>query len=682
MQERKDSRDSLRFDNVEGSAPSANARVRQNSFSPDKHEIGWDSYLRYFLEYKAYIASLVFVSMVLVVFVFQNKDYSAKAGFKIEAGQDLTSNILSDSLMGVRPSQNSLSDISERAYIKAQSASFYEELAREVLSSTDFGYIRFKLGEERKDWVEFIKKTLFSHEPKANEEYIRNRIAEHLDNTIRVDKGGDNNLFFTIVSKNKELTKEILVLLKTKAASILIKHPLREAASALKILEQTEQNIYEQLDSLGSEILVLQKRHNTLIPEELPERYSNLRFEVEKGVLENLVAQKTLAGKLAKLRSSYVGSSSAALGARDYDLQKETDLAQKELASLKAAGDTLKNKLADLNKDFKDLPVFSSKIEKIQLRKSILLEKLRKLTEQLSLAKISLEKVRSAISDLKLNERVQKTGTIKLMAKSLFLFGAVLTGFFALLYYKQSLMPVLMRKADLDQVGIPVAATFPKNSLDSGSQDMFSSSHPRAAAIKEFYHRHVNGHRWLLFASVGKERGQQREILDLAAFALARGRKVCVYSLNSKSFGKRRFKKLLSRYPETFSFEEQEKSKRGAVLANKKTTRKFLNSRPSDELVFVCAPNFSSSPNALILSQTVDKVFVMAKLFQTSASSIRKLLKRHNSLASALGEKFLFVLGNALPYDDINTYIPSRAIGNNNGDYSSGDENEKIRKIA
>lgn len=664
MDRREPTNTPLSFENLE-SLKAPELAIKPTAYAPDKNNIGLDSYLRYFLEYKRIILVFSCLSFLFIAAIFQNKDYKVKMGFKVEAGQDLTSNILSESLLGVKSSKNSLGNITERAFVKAQSVSFYEELAKATLSEEKFGYIKYKLGEERKGWVEFAKEQFFSKPHDEHEEYLLNRVSEHLEKIITVNKKADSNLFFNIKTKNKKLTKEVLDLVKLKAGEILIKDPLTEAYGALKILEETEVKIFRELDSLSEKALDLQKQHGTLSPEELPQRYSSMRFEMEKGILENLIQEKAILGKLSKLNRDKNNE----LAGYDFEAKKRQESLKQDLAATKNTGNFLVKELNELDSNFKDLPLFSAEVEKIHLRKKILMEKIQKLTEQISLAKISYEKVKSSLSNLNLSERIEQTGTLKILTKTIVTGLTLITLFLALLYYKQSLFPLLLRKEDLEQNQLKLAAIFPKKNKRIAHMGESLHSDPRAMAMGAFYQQHIKGSRWFALAPICANSDFAEEFHELAGHLIGRGHKVCLYNLSSMdSKSKRLFRKMESAAPELFTFKTEQACDGQKRLANKKRIRKFLNSRPNDELVFIWSPNLEKSPNTLIISQITDKTFVNAKLFTSSASSIRNLLKQHARLPSQLREKFAFTLSNANPYDDINTFIP-----NSN---ASGDDNE------
>ncbi|MCO4753738.1 MAG: hypothetical protein KC478_04615, partial [Bacteriovoracaceae bacterium] len=150
MSNKTEQNNSLQFQNVEKLNQSV---YPHNEIESSEEELPssfptWECYLRYFFEYKKLIIISAITIPMIVFTLFQNKFYKANVGFKIEPGQDLTSNILSDSLMGIRSNKNSLANIPQRALSKAQSTSFYQELAQVVLSNPDYLHTRYKLVEE------------------------------------------------------------------------------------------------------------------------------------------------------------------------------------------------------------------------------------------------------------------------------------------------------------------------------------------------------------------------------------------------------------------------------------------------------------------------------------------------------------------------------------------------------
>ena len=153
-----------------------------------KWQPSWEHIARYFLEYKSTILTVSILTPFLLFSLFQNRLYKSQVGFKIEPGQDLTSNILSDSLLGIRPNKNSLDNIPERALITARSTSFYQELSDIVIEHRDHKHIKFKLGEERKGWVEFLKKKLLGKIEVDGKERLHSRISEQLEQVVKVKK--------------------------------------------------------------------------------------------------------------------------------------------------------------------------------------------------------------------------------------------------------------------------------------------------------------------------------------------------------------------------------------------------------------------------------------------------------------------------------------------------------------
>ena len=140
---------SLQFQNME--VLDQEAAVSENILDvQSKWEPSWEHIARYFLEYKSTILTVSILTPFLLFSLFQNRLYKSQVGFKIEPGQDLTSNILSDSLLGIRPNKNSLDNIPERALITARSTSFYQELSDIVIEHRDHKHIKFKLGRKGK----------------------------------------------------------------------------------------------------------------------------------------------------------------------------------------------------------------------------------------------------------------------------------------------------------------------------------------------------------------------------------------------------------------------------------------------------------------------------------------------------------------------------------------------------
>lgn len=635
-----------------------------STFGPDQHSYSLDQYFRYFMQYKKLIIAIAIIVPVLAFTMYQNKDFNAQVAFKVEPEQDLTSNILSDSLLGVGKQKTALSGLIDRLVISAQSKTFFDQMAKEVIENDKYAFTKYKLGLERKPWLEFIKRTIFNLDIQNEEDYIYSRISEHLENVLEASKSGEQSIYFNVSTKSKELTKNIQMLVKEHAGKLLIEEPLNESENALKILEETEANIFQELDSLGEQILGLQKKHNTLMPTELPARYANIRLEIEKSLLDNLVKTKTAQSKLRKLKAGLKG------GLANFEANKEIETIQKEITALKGAKSSLNTKLDGMAKDFGDLPKFSSEMERIELRKKILLGKLHKLTEQLSLAKITHEKVKSSLDYLDINEKIKTVGQIKILVKTMVTtFTLLLVGLFGI-YYKQSLFPKLMRPEDLDGLPVPIGATIPFGKISSEDNATDYHTNPRSLAMQSFYHKQIKGHRWFTIAPVSKAGKWQKDIYDLIGFMLNRGQKVTVLDMGQK--GAEKLEEFENLHEGKFSFYQSGNDNSKTDFVNKREIRRFLNSRDKKELIFILSQDLESSPNGLFLSMLTDKTFAMASLFKTSNNSIQKFFKQRDRVPASLGQKFSFVLGNAMPYDDIKTFIAS-------GDVNQGENDEDAK---
>ena len=658
MNKKEEQTHSLYFDNMEVLTPkqsvsSCSVKVESN-WTPS-----WENILRYFLEYKTALVATSVLIPILLFSLFQNRVYKATVGFKIEPGQDLTSNILSDSILGIRSNKNSLDNIPERALAKASSMSFYQELTDIVISEQEYDFIKFKLGEERKGWVEFVKKKLLGKIQLSGQEQIHSRISEQLEQVITVKKKGENNILFTVGTKNIGLTKDIQKLIKDQSAKLLVKDPLAEAKGALKIIEDSESAIFEELDNLDSRILNLQSEFKTLIPQELPARYSSMRLEIEKGILKNVTQERQLQKKIKQLTIKSKKDQTF-----DYSIEKEKEELLKELTGLKAGTKHLTRSLATLESEYKELPEFSSKIEKYTLRKKILLEKLNKLTEQISLAKISYEKVKTSITNLNTNEKIQVTSTLKILVKTLIVSLTLIGMLIAGLYYKQSLFPVLMSKNQLVLPENSLAVTIPK--ISSRRDSHITDNHPRKIALENFYNAQISSLKWISITSISKNPNMGIEVKSLLEIMLARGKKVILIKLDEANFEKKHVKRLKKAYAKDFEFIELNSKSYKNEFPNKRAIRKVMNSHAESDHLVVLTDNLDASPDGLIMSQMVEKAFIFAEMFKTTEKNIKKFNKRKAELASQLKNKFHYVLTNAQTYDDLNSFI-----------YPNGDSSEK-----
>ncbi|MCO4755231.1 MAG: hypothetical protein KC478_12170, partial [Bacteriovoracaceae bacterium] len=343
--------------------------------------------------------------------------------------------------------------------------------------------------------------------------------------------------------------------------------------------------------------------------------------------------------------------------AMDYSLKKERELLFKELISVQAGTTHLNKKLKNLEKEYSGLPLFSSKIEKYSLRKKILLEKLNKLSEQISMAKLSYEKVKSSLSHLNANEKLQVTSTLKIIVKTIIVSLGLLGGLLAFLYYKQSLFPVLMRKAQLGKFSKDVATTLSKGPSNTNDFHEWTQTHPRAVALQNFYHKQIKTYKWIGLVSLSKSEGAQKDISDILRHALQRGKQVVMIISDDGEFSSKEAKALKKSFPNTFKYIFTRTKTSSGDLVNKKMIRKILNANSEVDHIFVVSKNLNSSPDGIILSQLTHQTFVFAKLFATTERAIQKFINRRETLPKQLQGKFSFVLTNASAYDDINTFI-------------------------
>lgn len=641
---------SLQFQNME--VLDQEAAVSENILDvQSKWQPSWEHIARYFLEYKSTILTVSILTPFLLFSLFQNRLYKSQVGFKIEPGQDLTSNILSDSLLGIRPNKNSLDNIPERALITARSTSFYQELSDIVIEHRDHKHIKFKLGEERKGWVEFLKKKLLGKIEVDGKERLHSRISEQLEQVVKVKKEGESNIIFTVATKNLKLTKDIQNLIKRNASELMVKDPLEEARSALQIIENSEASIFKELDELDASILKLQSEFKTLIPQELPARYSSMRLEIEKGILSNKTKERQLQQSIQRLVKLEKQAD-----ALDYSVLRRKEEKVSELASLIAATKHLKSSLTALELDYKELPEFSSKIEKYTLRKKILLEKLNKLTEQISLAKISYEKVKTSITDLNVSEKVQVTSTVKIIAKtavvSLFVVGLLLSA----LYYKQSLFPILMSKEQLVLPKNLLAATMPKLRTKRRNGKSLGI-HPRTMALDNLYKTQLQNLKWISLCALSKNSNVSEEVEGILESILSKGKSVTLIILDGAKLKKSAVRRVINNYATSLNVVYLKSKSDKYEFPNIKLLRKTLNNHNQSDYQIVLTHDLETSPDGLIMSQVVERSFILAQLFHSTEKSVKRFNQRKSELAGQLRDKFTYILTNAITYDDIRTFI-------------------------
>ena len=641
---------SLQFQNMEvldqETAVSENILDVQSKWQPS-----WEHIARYFLEYKSTILTVSILTPFLLFSLFQNRLYKSQVGFKIEPGQDLTSNILSDSLLGIRPNKNSLDNIPERALITARSTSFYQELSDIVIEHRDHKHIKFKLGEERKGWVEFLKKKLLGKIEVDGKERLHSRISEQLEQVVKVKKEGESNIIFTVATKNLKLTKDIQNLIKRNASELMVKDPLEEARSALQIIENSEASIFKELDELDARILRLQSEFKTLIPQELPARYSSMRLEIEKGILSNKTKERQLQQSIQRLVKLEKQAD-----ALDYSVLRRKEEKVSELASLIAATKHLKSSLTALELDYKELPEFSSKIEKYTLRKKILLEKLNKLTEQISLAKISYEKVKTSITDLNVSEKVQVTSTVKIIAKTAVVSLVVVGLLLSALYYKQSLFPILMSKEQLVLPKNLLAATMPKLRTKRRNGKSLGI-HPRTMALDNLYKTQLQNLKWISLCALSKNSNVSEEVEGILESILSKGKSVTLIILDGAKLKKSAVRRVINNYATSLNVVYLKSKSDKYEFPNIKLLRKTLNYHNQSDYQIVLTHDLETSPDGLIMSQVVERSFILAQLFHSTEKSVKRFNQRKSELAGQLRDKFTYILTNAITYDDIKTFI-------------------------
>lgn len=648
----------LSFENVDKLNDGRTNVPAQSKFvsqKQDLYDLSLQNWMQYFYQYRRYITFFVIIIPVILFNLFQNKNYQAHIGFKVEVGQDFTSNILSESITGISNPNQGIGNMTERALIKAQSRDFYQELATIVFENKDYEYIRYKFLLEKKSWLVFVKKLLLMpSDNDVNKDNSLEKISELLEKTIYV-KGDkeNNNIYFEAITKNEQLSKEIQLLLKRNAGGLMINRPLSEAKNALKILREREKDIFAEIDAVDAQILGVQKQFNTLLPEELLKRYTVLRLEIDKQIFQNQVKINELQEKKTALLKDI-----NRIRFQDSDLQYKIDDVNKELKAAQSNRQLLKQKLKNMSKEYDNLPLLSSEISKFELKKNILLEKLKNITQQISVANISYQKVKNSLKDLNTKEQIIVTSSFKVLFKTLFI-SFFLVGFiFVFYYYKQIFFPLVMKKEELFSTNINIVSSFSRGRFSGKDKYSYEHLHPRNLALTELYKNHMKGKKIFLFSSLSHKFSHNYDMTDVFETTLRKGLKIKVIDLGTDLCKKRVVKKMKKKYPEKIVSHSLHKRTR-QELVNKNYVKDLINHHEYADVVFILAPHISEKPDALMLAKYVDQTFIFSKLYGIPLADVNKFNLKFDQLPQALRQKFSIVLTNALPYDDIELIIKS-----------------------
>ena len=298
------------------------------------------------------------------------------------------------------------------------------------------------------------------------------------------------------------------------------------------------------------------------------------------------------------------------------------------------------------------------------------MEKLNKLTEQISLAKISYEKVKTSITDLNVSEKVQVTSTVKIIAKtavvSLFVVGLLLSA----LYYKQSLFPILMSKEQLVLPKNLLAATMPKLRTKRRNGKSLGI-HPRTMALDNLYKTQLQNLKWISLCALSKNSNVSEEVEGILESILSKGKSVTLIILDGAKLKKSAVRRVINNYATSLNVVYLKSKSDKYEFPNIKLLRKTLNNHNQSDYQIVLTHDLETSPDGLIMSQVVERSFILAQLFHSTEKSVKRFNQRKSELAGQLRDKFTYILTNAITYDDIKTFI-----------YPSGDNKDEKHEVS
>lgn len=614
-----------------------NSAFTATEIAPKKYTWSISNYLSYFYAHKIIICISAIISFSLAFTFFFNKQYNTKISYIVNTNQSFQSNILASSLLG-KGDNSVFSNLVERSYNHSKSRRFNKQLASVVLKNRKNSYI-----------FQYIKNELDFDQSfyEMQNEYLL-ELTDFFEDKINVKLKDENQIVFSITTKDSRLTESIQQLINSRAKEILTKEPLKEVTSASLILKNQLKETQRKLNSLDIKKIEIQNKVRSINPRNLALKLSSLEVEMEKKIFNQKSSLSSINSKLKQLEQEFRRNP------YDYSLRDETLKTRKEKLEIASKLSSLDKSLKKLKTKSKHIPKTLSNIQKIEREQEILLKTTLKFTEKESLAAISIQKIKDSISLLSAEENINSSNDkvliIKAIAITVFMLILVLTS----IYYKQAFFPSIMTREEFEKTLIPVSTAFSPfkwRQRDNGM--LITINNVSRDRITE----EIKGLKTISFMNSGSTYDSEKSLNSIIKKLVMQGQKVYVLNFNITARQRRFFRSLAKKNPTAFIFKNINESMNNKSILNVDKIQEELNSKEEYDHFVLNITNIESMANKALIANISDKTYAFATLNKTKYAQMNNLVKLYNILSTRSQIDLNLILTRSKSGDNISSFL-------------------------
>lgn len=596
-------------------------------------------YYQYFLNYKKSILLIAFISFAISFTFFFSKSYNTKISYNINTNQSFESNILASTFLQ-KSDNNVFSNLVERSYNYAKSRHFLKELSFEVLKDPENSYI-YQKAIFQKSIITFFN----GHESYGLSEKVL-LLTDFLESKISVQLKNENQIFFSITTKDPLLTESIQKHINDNAKKLLIKDPLKEVKKASGIISRELMLATKRLKGIDEKRILIQKKYNTLNPKGLAKSYADLEANLSKDYIAQKSKLDGISNKILDIKDRLLSFEN------DYSLQQELSDLQEDELELKSKIDSLDKSINDIKTKAKDLPTIMTNLKTIERDEQIQLKTILKLTEQKSLANISIQKIESSISLLFADENIKSSSNIILIIKTLTISSIFCVLFLSMLYYKQSYLPVIFSNEEVEGTKIPIATTFSNfdKKMKNNGHVISSNILATKALTENISHKSTTS-----FIDIGNTEDSNEIVKSIIAELIDSNKTVYLLGFNFE----KNTKNQLKSFNKSKSFAHNnivEKLNHKSVL-NIDKIRSILASQKDYDYILIDSTKLKSSANKALIASISDNTFALCAINETRYSQLNNFVKLYNLISNKVKSKISIIITKTKTSESITSYL-------------------------
>lgn len=603
----------------------------------DKYSWSISNYFNYFYSHKLLISIFAFISFSLAFTFFFNKEYNTKISYIINTNQSFQSNILASGFIG-KSDNNVFTNLVERSYNHAKSRRFVKQLSAKVLESKNESYI-----------YQLVSKD-FQESGSLNDIENENLliITDFLEKRISVKLKDENQIVFSITTKDSLLTESVQKLINDNAKDILTAEPLTEVVNASNILSNQLSATKKKLEQLDDEKITIQESINSIDPLSLAGKFANIESNIEKELYNERSALSTFRDGVRKALQQL------RVYPNDYSTRERLNSLHLERENSKSKIKSLESSLLRLKKDTKDIPKMVTKIEKIKREQEILVRTALNFTEKESLAAISIQKIRESISLLSAEENIKSSKSSILIIKAILVTVIMLGLIFTGIYYKQEFFPVIMTRDEFERTQIPVSTAFSSFSEKQAETDLLITVNNVA---QKKVSEEIKNSKLISFMNAGKTKDSELAINMLLKKMLSENKSVFILNFNLSSKQRRIFRELAQNHPEKFNFQNINENFSNKSILNIDKIKEKVQSEIKYDHIVLNLINVSSIANKALIASISQNVYAFATLNKTRYSQINNFVKLYNVLSIRSYSSIKLILTRSKSGDNISSFL-------------------------